>query len=213
MWLGQLCRNDILFAVSFMATKVKSPTQSDMRKLFQILKYLNATKDVKSKFKPESLQLFAYIDTSYGLHTDTKGQTGIVLTLGKTGPPVFCKSRKQKLVSRSSTESELIALNEGLPEVIWAKQFMENMGFPQNMITVFEDNKSTIILANKNNGSTLSKTKHIQVRFYYVRELIQQKEINIVYLPTEDMIADILTKPMAGWLFKELRDKILNQKV
>jgi hypothetical protein len=125
---------------------------------------------------------------------------------------VFCKSKKQKLVSRSSTEAELIALNEGLPEVIWAKQFMQNLGVPQGMITVFEDNTSTIILANKQNGATLSKTKHIQIRFYYVRELIEQKEINIVYLSTKEMLADLLTKPMTGWLFKALRDQILNCK-
>ena len=60
-------------------------------------------------------------------------QTGIIITLGKTEPPVYCKSRKQKLVSRSSTESELIALNEGLPELMWAKQFMENLGYKQNI--------------------------------------------------------------------------------
>jgi hypothetical protein len=210
MWLGRLCRNDILFAVSFMATKVKSPNDKDMKKLMHILRYINGTKDLKTRFKPESLQLFAYIDASFGLHEDTKGQTGIIITLGKTGPPVFCKSKKQKLVSRSSTEAELIALNEGLPEVIWAKQFMENMGISQKMITVFEDNTSTIILANKQNGATLSKTKHIQIRFYYVRELIEQREINIVYLSTKEMLADLLTKPMTGWLFKTLRDQILN---
>jgi hypothetical protein len=212
MWLARLCRNDILFAVSYMATKVKSPIEKDMKKLMHILRYINGTKELKTRFKPESLQLFAYIDASFGLHEDTKGQTGIIITLGKTGPPVFCKSKKQKLVSRSSTEAELIALNEGLPEVIWAKQFMQNLGVPQGMITVFEDNTSTIILANKQNGATLSKTKHIQIRFYYVRELIEQKEINIVYLSTKEMLADLLTKPMTGWLFKALRDQILNCK-
>jgi len=211
MWLARLCRNDILFAVTYMSTKVKQPTIKDMDKLDHILKYLNFTKEMKTRYKPDNLQLYGYIDASYGLHDDTKGQTGIIITLGPTGAPVFCKSRKQKLVSRSSTESELIALNDGLPEIIWAKQFMENLGYKQKMITVFEDNKSTIILANKTKGATLSRTKHIQVRFYYVRELIQQKEINIVYLPTEEMIADILTKPITGGLFSRLRDKILNQ--
>jgi hypothetical protein len=181
-----------------------------MKKLLHILRYLNGTKNVKIKYLPHSLQVVAWIDASYGLHQDTKGQTGIVITLGRNGPPVFCKSRKQKLVSRSSTEAELIALNEGLPEVIWAKQFMENLGFPQLMTTVFEDNKSAILLANQQNGSTLSKTKHIQVRFYYIRELIQQRQINIIYLPTHEMIADILTKPIVGKLFKMLRNKILN---
>jgi hypothetical protein len=195
-----------------MATKVQSPVKKDMLKLLHILKYLNATKDMKIKYQPQNLQLHAYIDASFGLHHDTKGQTGIIITLGPTGPPVFCKSRKQKLVSRSSTESELIALNEGLPELMWAKQFMQNLGFKQNMITVFEDNKSSIMLAHKNSGATLSKTKHIQIRFYYVKELIDQKEIKIIYLPTKEMLADLLTKPINGWLFQELRDRVLNSK-
>ena len=175
MWLARLCRNDILFAVTYMSTKVKQSTIKDMNKLDHILKYLNFTKEMKTRYKPENLQLYGYIDASYGLHDDTKGQTGI---MGPTGAPVFCKSRKQKLVSRSSTESELIALNDGLPEIIWAKQFMENLGYKQKMITVFEDNKSTIILANKTKGATLSRTKHIQVRFYYVRELINSTKGN-----------------------------------
>ena len=179
MWIARLCRNDILFAISFLSTKVKQPTTNDMKKLDHILKYLNFTKDYKTKYQPQSLQLFAYIDASYALHKDMKGQTGIIITLGKNGPPIFCKSRKQKLVSRSSTESELIALNDGLPEVIWAKQFMNNLGIKQQMVTVFEDNQSSIILAKNGKGSTISKTKHIQVRFYYVKQLIDQKEINI----------------------------------
>jgi hypothetical protein len=213
MWIARLCRNDILFAITFLSTKVKQPIQKDMDKLNHILKYLNATKNIKMKYKPESLQLFAYIDASYALHSDAKGQTGIIITLGKTGPPVYCKSRKQKLVSRSSTESELIALNEGLPEVIWARQFMEHLGFKQDISTVFEDNQSSIILANKSRGVTISRTKHIQVRYYYVKQLIEQKLITIEYLPTEDMIADILTKPVCGKLFIKLRNLLLNQNI
>ena len=210
MWIARLCRNDILFAVSYLSTKVQNPTIGDMNKLDHILKYLNGTKDIKLKYKPESLQLHSYIDASYALHNDAKGQTGIIITLGKNGPPIFCKSRKQKLVSRSSTESELIALNEGLPEVMWAKQFMENIGFQQNTITVYEDNQSSIVLANKNKGSTITRTKHIQVRFFYVKQLIEQNHIKIEYLPTEEMVADILTKPITGKLFIKLRNKILN---
>jgi hypothetical protein len=210
MWIARLCRNDILFAISYLSTKIQNPTNKDMMKLDHILKYLNYTKNLKMKYKPESLQLYAYIDASYALHNDAKGQTGIIITLGKNGPPVFCKSKKQKLVSRSSTESELIALNEGLPEVLWAKQFIEDLGFKQNIITVYEDNQSSIILANKNKGATLTRTKHIQVRFFYVKQLIEQKHINIEYLPTIDMIADILTKPITGKLFIKLRNAILN---
>jgi len=110
MWIARLCRNDILFAIAALSTKIANP---------------------------DSLQLYAYIDASYALHYDAKGQTGIIISMGKTGPPVFCKS-----------------------EVIWAKQFMESLGFQQKMITIFEDNQSSIILANKSRGTTISRTKH-----------------------------------------------------
>jgi hypothetical protein len=89
---------------------------------------------------------------------------------------------------------------------------MESLGFEQQIITVFEDNQSSIILANKARGTTISRTKHLQVRYYYVKQMIDQKFIQIEYLPTEDMIADILTKPMSGKLFCKLRDLILNIK-
>jgi hypothetical protein len=212
MWLARLCRNDILFSIAALSTKTANPTVNDMEKLDHVLKYLNGTKDLKMKYQPDSLQLYAYIDASYALHNDAKGQSGVIITLGKTGPPVFCKSKKQKLVSRSSTESELIALNDGLPEVIWAKQFMESLGFKQDIITVFEDNQSSIILANKSRGTTITRTKHLQVRYFYVKQMIDQKLIQIEYLPTQEMMADILTKPMGGKLFFKLRDLILNIK-
>ena len=212
MWIARLCRNDILFAVTCLSTKIANPTIYDMEKLDYVLQYLNQTKDLKMKYKPDSLQLYAYIDASYALHQDAKGQSGIIISMGKSGPPVFCKSRKQKLVSRSSTESELIALNEGLPEVVWAKQFMDSLGFVQKIITVFEDNQSSIKLAYKARGSTVGRAKHIQVRYFYVKQLVDQKIIQIEYLPTEDMIADLLTKPISGKLFYKLRDLILNIK-
>jgi hypothetical protein len=75
---------------------------------------------------------------------------------------------------------------------------------------VFEDNQSSIILANKNKGATITRTKHIQVRFFYVKQLIEQNHIKIEYLPTEEMVADILTKPITGKLFLKLRNAILN---
>jgi hypothetical protein len=181
-----------------------------MDKLNHVLKYLYTTKDIKLKYKPENLQLYSYIDASYALHSDAKGQTGIILTLGKSGPPVFCKSKKQKLVSRSSTECELIGLNDGLPEVVWAKEFLEYLGIVQKTVVVFEDNQSSIILANKKLGATTGRTKHIQIRFHYIKQLIDQKLINIEYLPTNEMMADILTKPLTGGLFQRLRNKILN---
>jgi hypothetical protein len=95
MWLARLCRNDILFAVSYMATKVKSPIEKDMKKLMHILRYINGTKELKTRFKPESLQLFAYIDASFGLHEDTKGQTGIIITLGKQDHQCFVNPKSK----------------------------------------------------------------------------------------------------------------------
>jgi hypothetical protein len=210
MWIARLCRHDILFQITYLSTKTNNATTEDMNKLDHVLKYLNNTKDLKMKIKPTSLQLNASIDASHALHEDAKGQSGIIIMLGNTGPPVFCKSRKQKLVSRSSCESELIALNEFLPELEWARQFMIGLGFQQETSTVFQDNKASIILSNRSPGSTIGRTKHIQIRFFYVKQLIEQQKIKIEYLPTEEMLADILTKPLYGRLFYKLRGLILN---
>jgi hypothetical protein len=107
------------------------------------------------------------------------------------------------------TESELISLSDSVPQAVWSRDFLSNQGYKIDPALIYQDNKSTIALAEKGR-STSDRTRHINIRYFFVKDRIDQGEIKVQYLPTEDMIADILTKPLQGVLFRKLRKQLLN---
>jgi hypothetical protein len=111
-------------------------------------------------------------------------------------------------VAKSSTESELIGLSEGLPQVIWTRNFLIAQGYAVGTVEVKQDNKSTIKLAEKGR-STSSRTRHVSVRYFFVKDRIESKEVNISYLETASMVADYFTKPLQGALFTKFRNVIM----
>jgi hypothetical protein len=209
MFLAKRSRPDILLTMAYLATKCKSPTGGDMGKLDRVLRYINGTRDIGLTLKPDSLVIHSYIDASYASHADAKSHSGAIISIGMQCSPVFTTSTKQKLVSRSSTEAELIALHEGLAKVAWLRDLMHELNYDNGPAVIFQDNKSTITLAHQGFSSS-GKSKHIAVRYFYVKQLIEDGDIVVEHLPTDDMIADILTKPMVGKKFYALRDKLLN---
>jgi hypothetical protein len=144
---------------------------------------------------------------SYGVHGDAKSNTGVMITLGRG--PVFVKSSKQKVVSKSSTEGELIGLSDGSSQVIWSRDFLLAQGYAHRPALIFQDNQSTMVLANKER-STSERTRHIHIRYFWVKDRIDSGEIELAYLPTNVMIADIRTMPLQGELFRTLRTALLN---
>ena len=207
LYLAKRVRPEILPLCSFLATRVNSATDQDMSKLRRGLAYLNAYRTLGIVLRPgNSPFVNAYIDASYAVHSDFKSQSGVVICVGDG--PIYVESSKQKLVSKSSTEAELIALSDGISQVIWTRQFLENQGYTVPPATVHQDNMSTIALAN-NGRSNAKKTRHINIRYFFVVDRIENAEIEVRYLPSEKMVADILTKPLQGSLFRYLRSRLL----
>jgi hypothetical protein len=136
-----------------------------------------------------------------------KSHTGCVIGLGKG--PIFGKSTTQKLNCKSSTEAELIGLSDSTNQVIWTRNFLIEQGFDIGPATIYQDNQSTIALV-KNGKSNSERTRHIAIRFFFVSDRVKSNEIKIEYMATGEMLADILTKPLQGNLFKKLRDQLLN---
>jgi hypothetical protein len=207
LYLGKRARPDILLAVSFLATRVNLPTEEDMEKLARVLRYLQGSVDLIMNLTADSVSILAYIDASYGIHIDMRSQSGIVISLGQG--PVFAASAKQKLNSKSSTESELIAISDGLSQLLWTRNFLESQGCAVPPARLFQDNLSTKALAEKGR-STSARTRHINIRFFFVKDCIDRGELVVEYLPTKEMISDILTKPTQGSLFVHLRKLLLN---
>ena len=176
-----------------------------------MLKYINGSKDLGIILRAENpLKLHAYIDASYGVHEDGKSHSALALTLGQGS--ILAKSSKQKLVTKSSTEAELVAESDFASEAIYGTEFLLAQGEDVTPAIIHQDNMSTIAMI-KNGISKSDKTRHMNVRYFWTKERVENGEIQILYTPTDDMVADILTKPLQGDKFLTLRRMLLNWNV
>jgi hypothetical protein len=210
LYIAKRARPDILTAVSFLTTRVQSPTAEDLHKLIRVLKYLNGTIGKSMRLTSTDLStVHAYIDASFGIYTDYIGVTGAVVKIGEA--TIYTQSSKQKLVAKSSTEAEIVGVAEALGHALWTRNFMTSQGYKMNPVTLHQDNKSAIWM--ENSGYRMSKrTRHMNIKYFYVADRIKLGEVVVQYLKTEDMIADVLTKSLQGERFRRFRDQIMNGK-
>ena len=154
----------------------------------------------------QQIEWFVY--AAFAVHPDMKGHTGAVSTLGKGAFSAL--STKQKANSRSSTEAELIGLDDVISKILWQKRFIEKQGFTLDGNIIFRDNTSSMKLEQNGRASTSKRTRHFDIRYFYITDLIQRKECEIKYCPTKELVADYHTKPLMGAQFAKFRDKIMN---
>jgi hypothetical protein len=210
LFLAKRSRPDILLAISFLTTRVKLPDVDDWKKLMRILGYLKGTMEFDLTISCDELEkLTWYIDGTYATHEDMKGHTGAVLTIGDS--VVLSRSYKQKVNTRSSMESELIAMDDTLPTVQWARYFMRYQGYDVEMITR-EDNKSSMLLMKNGRLPSGKQTKQLDIQYFYVQDLIQRGMVKINIATLRIWWQFFLTKPLQGKRFQMMRDLILNQK-
>ncbi len=130
IFLATRTRPDILTAVCALATKCKEPREADEVRLCRVIGYLAEYKDLEFHCKVTDLKLHAYFDAGWACHTDMKGHNGMVLTLGYLGFPILYKSQKQKVVTRSSTEAELVCLYSGVDLALCYHRIGQFLGVP-----------------------------------------------------------------------------------
>ena len=141
----------------FLTTRVKKPDQDDWGKLKRVLKYLNGTKHMKLKLTVENLTIIKWwIDASYNVHRDARGHNGAMMTMGKGA--IISNSNKQKLNVGSSTESELVATHDQMPDVLHTLYFIEAQGYAIDKNVIYQDNQSTNRL--EVNGKMSSEKKN-----------------------------------------------------
>jgi hypothetical protein len=207
LYLGKRIRPDILVAVSFLCTRVTKATEEDEQKLNRLIQYVNATIDQPLILgASDQVLVLAYVDASYGVHEDGKSHTGAVITLGAGA--IYARSSKQQIVTKSSTEAELVAITDTLGEIVWIRRFVIEQGYFVPPVVLYQDNLSTIALCNR--GGAGHRTKHIKIRNFFIKERIDDGEVVVEHMPTRDMVADLETKPLQGATFKYLRERLIN---
>ena len=213
LWPAMGTRPEVQLAVNLHSRYTKAPFRGDMVTLDRVLDYLVNTPDLGLVLGGHGpVRLWATVDASYGTHEDRKSHTGCTLHIGDGSGAFLSRSKKQTVTADSSTVAEFIATHLASKEVMWARALLGEMGHQQLEPTVLgEDNMSTIaMIQNDCNGQ---KTKHIAIRFNLIRELVQQLEIAMKHQPTQEMISDILTKPLDPKPFMYLRKKLLGMMV
>jgi hypothetical protein len=207
LYLVKRCRPDCLLVVSKLSGRVTCANQGDLNKLNKLMGYLSGTKNFGILIKwdiPFKIEFF--VDASYMSDSEGRSRTGVVMTIN--GYALACWTSKQKLVARSSTEAELIGLSEGLTHALWIRHCLKDMNAGHECMTIFQDNESSIHIT-KNGRNTGQRTRHLDVRYFHAIDCVKKGEIDVTYIPTQDMLADYFTKPLNGTLFYKHRERIV----
>ena len=208
MYLSVYARPDISIAVSYLSQFNKKPKMIHMVGLRRILKYLKGTVNYRLVFGHNNCtkEIKCETDASWDSTQDAKSFTGLLLYRNKD--LIHWRSKKQATVALSSTESELEAMLEGVKEVIWCKDLLDEIGLGDGVKKFIKcDNLNAVRLAN--GGSFKTKTKLLNRKCYYIREAVINENLEVSHVPSGEMTADCLTKPLSGAKLLKNVQKIL----
>jgi hypothetical protein len=208
LYATKRARPDTCTSVAFLTTRVQEPDKDDWKKLTHLMKYIRGTRDLPLILGANGSGILKWwIDASFAVHPNMRGHTGGGLSMGRGFP--ITSSTKQKLNARSSTEAEIIGVDDLMPSICWTRCFMEAQGYGIEDSIVYQDNKSAILLERNGKSSGSKRTKHINVRYFFVTDRINKKELSVEWCPTADMTGDYMTKPLQGSQFRRFRDEIM----
>ncbi len=205
LYVANMTRPDIKVHMSLLSTKCENPSQQDFNLALKVLRYLAVTRYLGLVVTKGEMKINASIDATFSSHPSAVGQSGIA---------IFCDanllastSNKQAQVAKSSAEAEILALDDGLDDILYLKEILLELGFPQTIINIEQDNLSSIRII-KGSGLT-PRTKHIRRREMRILQYIRSGEIDIVKVDGEDIVADALTKTLQGAKFMTKRNTLL----
>jgi hypothetical protein len=185
LYVSKHARPDVSTAIAFLTTWVRAPDINDWRKLVShLMKYLRV-----NRLRPLILSAYGsrvlmwYVDASFAVHPNMRRHTGGGLTMGRGFPIV--SSTKQKLNTQSSTESELVDVDNMMPIVVWSRYFLMAPGYGVTQNLLLQDNRSSMLLERNVKASSGKQTGHINIRYFFITDWINMKEIEIEWCPTK----------------------------
>lgn len=192
LYLALTTRPDILHSVSKLAQRNADPHTEHFKAAKNVLRYLKGTKDLKLKFCKGGNQLIGYADADWGgCTTNRKSYSGYIFYLGNCA--ISWESKKQSTTALSSTEAEYISMSNAAKEAIYLRRLLQELGFlNKEGVKLNVDNQGALKLAT--NPVFHNRSKHIDIKYHHIREVVNNKEICLEYCPTEEMVADIFTK-------------------
>ena len=195
MYAAMGTRPDIAFAMSIVAQFSENPGWAHWEAVKRIYKYLLGTNELELTYGGEQRGLEEYVDADGALQEHRRAITGYVFMIDSDGGAVSWSSKKQELVTLSTTEAEYVAQTHAAKEAIWFRRLLTDLfDSVDTPTTLFSDSKSAIALAK--DGHYHARTKHIDIRYHFIRYVIDAGTIKLIYCSTDDMTADTLTKAL-----------------
>lgn len=198
IYLTTCTRPDLSFVVSRLSQYFTNPTEEQWVTAKHVLRYLKGTKDkeiVYRKCDSDQLEIQAFSDADWAADvTDRRSTTGYCVCLNKKGPVVSWKTKKQPTVALSTCEAEYMALAATIQECLYLTQLLDGMdSCKYTPPKVWEDNQGAIALAK--NPVSRQRCKHIDIKYHFIRSNVNEGKVVLQYCPTEQMLADVMTKP------------------
>lgn len=192
LYLALTTRPDIIHSVSKLAQRNSDPHVEHWAAAKNILRYLKGTKNLKLIFSRSTKTLEGYADADWGgCPVDRKSYSGYAFYIGKS--LISWESKKQNTTALSSTEAEYISISNASKEAVYLRRLLQELGFWKDESVILNvDNQGAMKLAM--NPVYHNRSKHIDIKYHHIRDVVQSKEVELKYCPTDDMIADIFTK-------------------
>ena len=201
---AQVCtRPDIAFATGLLGRYQSNPGHDHWVAAKKVMRYLKRTKDYMLIYKHvQDLQLVGYSDSDFaGCQDEKKSTTGYIFKLA--GGAVSWKSEKQKLIASSTMQAEFVACFSATTQAIWLRNLIKELtvfDFVDRPIQLYCDSNSTVLFINNNRG--LKGSKHMEVKYLTIKEKVQNGDVAVEHISTDDMIADPLTKGLRPCVFE-----------
>jgi hypothetical protein len=168
LYATKRARSDTCTAIAFLTMRVRAPNKDDWNKLVHLMKYLRGTRTLPLILSTNGSGILKWwVDASFAVHPNMRGNSGGGLYLGRGFPLV--SSTKQKLNTRSSTKTKIVGANDFMPAICWTQYFKEAQGYQIKDNVLFQDNKSAILLEKNGKALSSKRTKHINMYFFYYR--------------------------------------------
>jgi hypothetical protein len=183
--------------------RVQEPGKDDWTNLVHLMRYIRGTRTMPLILSVNGRGILKWwADVSFAVHPNMRGHSGGGLSLGSVF--FIVSSTKQKLNTRSSTETGIVGADDFMTAICWTQYFMKAQGYGVKDNVLFQDNKSSILL-EKNGKASISKSmKHINIRYVFITYRVSKEEVSVVWCPMGDVIGDYTTKPLQGGSILEI---------
>jgi hypothetical protein len=193
LYVARMTRPDVSFAVALLSRFMANPGRIHWEAAKKVLRYLKRTINTKLTYGARTDGLVGYTDADWASQDHRHSTSGYIFLID--GGAISWSSKKQLVIALSSTEAEFIASTHAAKELIWLRSLIGELARPlTHATTLFCDNQSAIALSR--DGVYHSRLKHIDIRFHFIRDAVSQNIVSVTYCPTNEMVADMLTKAL-----------------